>query len=49
MSDNSGTETIRALMERALAEGGLHVQNGNILWEVYNEFEKCILTSLKVD
>lgn len=48
MSDTSGTDTIRDLMERALAAGGLHVPNGSLIWEVYNEFEKFILMSLKV-
>jgi len=48
MSDTSGTDTIRELMERALAAGGLHVPNGSLIWEVYNEFEKFILMSLKV-
>lgn len=48
MTDTTGTETVRALMERALAAGGLHVPNGNLLWEVYIEFEKFILESLKV-
>lgn len=48
MSDTTGTETIRQLMERALAAGGLHVPSGNALWEVFNEFEKLILMSLKV-
>lgn len=48
MSDTAGTDTIRGLMERALSAGGLHVPNGNVLFEVYNEFEKLILMSLKV-
>ncbi|XP_025423964.1 squamous cell carcinoma antigen recognized by T-cells 3-like [Sipha flava] len=47
MSDTTGTDTIRELMERALTAGGLHVPNGNVLFEVYNEFEKLILLSLK--
>lgn len=49
MSDTTGTDRIRELMERALGAGGLHVPNGNVLFEVYNEFEKLILTSLKVE
>lgn len=48
MNDLTGIDTIRALMERALAAGGLHVPNGNLLWEVYIEFEKFILLSLEV-
>lgn len=48
MSDTTGTDIIRELMERALTAGGLHVPNGNVLFEVYNEFEKLILMSLKV-
>lgn len=48
MSGTTGYDTIRELMERALAAGGLHVPKGNVLWEVYNEFEKLILISLKV-
>jgi len=48
MSDTTGTDIIRELMERALTAGGLHVPNGNVLYEVYNEFEKLILISLKV-
>lgn len=48
MSDTTGTDKIRELMERALGAGGLHVPNGNVLFEVYNEFEKLILISLKV-
>lgn len=48
MSDTTGTDIIRELMERALTAGGLHVPNGNFLYEVYNEFEKLILISLKV-
>jgi len=48
MSGVTGYDAIRELMERALAAGGLHVPNGNVLWEVYNEFEKLILLSLKV-
>lgn len=48
MSDTTGTDIIRVLMERALTAGGLHVPNGNVLFEVYNEFEKLILMSLKV-
>ncbi|XP_001946245.2 squamous cell carcinoma antigen recognized by T-cells 3 isoform X2 [Acyrthosiphon pisum] len=47
MSDTTGTDIIRELMERALTAGGLHVPNGNVLFEVYNEFEKLILMSLK--
>ncbi|CAH1722535.1 squamous cell carcinoma antigen recognized by T-cells 3-like [Aphis gossypii] len=47
MSDTTGTDIIRELMERALTAGGLHVPNGNVLYEVYNEFEKLILISLK--
>ncbi|XP_050434403.1 squamous cell carcinoma antigen recognized by T-cells 3 [Adelges cooleyi] len=47
MTDNAGTDTIRQLMEKALAAGGLHVPNGNVLWEVYIVFEKLILASLK--
>ncbi|XP_050527291.1 squamous cell carcinoma antigen recognized by T-cells 3-like [Daktulosphaira vitifoliae] len=47
MTDNTGTETTRQLMERALTAGGLHVPNGNVLWEVYIVFEKLILDSLK--
>lgn len=49
MTDNTGTESIRQLMERALMAGGLHVPNGNVLWEVYIVFEKLILNSLKVN
>lgn len=49
MSDTTGTDIIRELMERALTAGGLHVPNGNVLFEVYNEFEKLILLSLKVE
>jgi len=49
MSDTTGTNIIRELMERALTAGGLHVPNGNVLYEVYNEFEKLILISLKVE
>jgi hypothetical protein len=49
MSDTNGTDIIRELMERALTAGGLHVPNGNVLFEVYNEFEKLILMSFKVD
>jgi len=48
MSDTTGTDNIRKLMEHALTAGGLHVPNGNVLYEVYNEFEKLILISLKV-
>lgn len=48
MSDSTGTDNVRQLMERALSAGGLHVSKGNVLWEVYNEFEKIILASLKV-
>lgn len=49
MSDTIGDDIIREIMERALTAGGLHVPNGNVLYEVYNEFEKLILTSLKVE
>lgn len=48
MSDDAGTDAVRELMERALAAGGLHVTQGSFLWEVYREFEKLILLSLKV-
>lgn len=48
MSDDAGTDVVRELMERALAAGGLHVTDGTILWEVYREFEKLILITLKV-
>lgn len=49
MFDKTGPLKIRELMERALGAGGLHVPNGNVLFEVYNEFEKLILMSLKVE
>jgi len=48
MKDTSTPVPIRDIMERALAAGGLHVLDGNILWEVYINFEKIILNSLKV-
>lgn len=48
MSDSTGTDKVRELMERALRAGSLHVPNGNFLFEVYIEFEKLILTSIKV-
>lgn len=49
MSDTTGTDRIRELMERALGAGGLHVPNGNVLFEVYIEFEKLVLIPLKVE
>lgn len=49
MSDTTGTDKVRELMERALRAGSLHVPNGNFLFEVYIEFEKLILMSLKVE
>lgn len=48
MSNTTGTEKVRELMERALQAGSLHVPNGNLLFEVYIEFEKLILMTLKV-
>ncbi|XP_050544805.1 squamous cell carcinoma antigen recognized by T-cells 3-like isoform X2 [Daktulosphaira vitifoliae] len=47
MIDIPQTETIRQLIEKALIAGSLHVTNGNALWEVYLEFEKLLLESLK--
>lgn len=49
MSDTTGTDKVRELMERALGAGGLHVPNGNVLFEVYIEFEKLVLIPLKVE
>lgn len=36
----------RDLYERALTAAGLHVAEGNKIWEAYREFEQAILESI---
>jgi hypothetical protein len=44
----SGVDSVRAVLDKALTAVGLHVAKGMILWEAYREFENVLLTMLQV-
>ncbi|CAN0913328.1 Squamous cell carcinoma antigen recognized by T-cells 3 [Linum grandiflorum] len=41
-----GISKARNLFERALTAGGLHIAEGNKIWEAYREFEEAILYTI---
>jgi hypothetical protein len=42
----AGISKARDLFERALTAAGLHVSEGNKLWEAYREFEQAIFNTI---
>ena len=42
----AGITKARDLFERALTAAGLHVSEGNKIWEAYREFEQMILHTI---
>ncbi|XP_078586646.1 spliceosome associated factor 3, U4/U6 recycling protein-like isoform X1 [Branchiostoma floridae x Branchiostoma japonicum] len=44
-----GLEPVRAVCEKALTAGGLHVSKGTMLWDVYREFENAVLAGMQPD
>ncbi|KAI8499732.1 Squamous cell carcinoma antigen recognized by T-cells 3 [Branchiostoma belcheri] len=44
-----GLESVRAVCEKALTAGGLHVSKGTMLWDVYREFENAVLAGMQPD
>uniref|UniRef100_A0A670ZRT9 Spliceosome associated factor 3, U4/U6 recycling protein n=1 Tax=Pseudonaja textilis TaxID=8673 RepID=A0A670ZRT9_PSETE len=43
-----GIARVRAILERAIIEVGLHVTKGAAIWETYREFENAILATMQV-
>ncbi|XP_041347974.1 squamous cell carcinoma antigen recognized by T-cells 3-like isoform X2 [Gigantopelta aegis] len=46
MGSDEGIKKIRSVFEKALTAVGLHVSQGNNIWEAYREFENALLTQL---
>lgn len=42
----SGISKMRNLFEHALTAAGLHIAEGNKIWEAYREFEQAILLTI---
>lgn len=42
----AGISKARNLFERAVTAAGLHVSEGNKIWEAYREFEQAILLTI---
>lgn len=47
MAEEGGLAMVRDTFERALTAVGIHVSNGNMLWEAYREFECAMLAGLQ--
>uniref|UniRef100_A0A7N0TX69 RRM domain-containing protein n=1 Tax=Kalanchoe fedtschenkoi TaxID=63787 RepID=A0A7N0TX69_KALFE len=45
-NSNSGIVKARDLFERAVSAAGLHVMEGNKIWEAYREYEQAILQTV---
>ena len=46
--EREGQEAVRDVLERALTAGGLHVCEGELLWQLYREYEVTVLAALQV-
>jgi len=42
VSEPDGQENCRAMFERALSNGGLHVVDGSLLWDSYRDLEEAL-------
>ncbi|KAG8145989.1 hypothetical protein E2320_012417 [Naja naja] len=47
IGQEGGIARVRAILERAIIEVGLHVTKGAAIWETYREFENAILATMQ--
>lgn len=48
MGSPGGIDKVRSIFERAVTAVGLHMTQGQTLWEAYREFENAILSTVQV-